>query len=353
VSDFSSEKFISKVRFSVAVSVERVVGRCRLNVNVYPVTLCVVSLYTGVKLPINTNVDVEDVVDSARIGVPVSFRAISDCMRVYFYRSSPELVRRGLIPAVGCLGYVEAVEGRYRVKYVPTLMGVIDSAIYLALFNTLLSELDKYGIKLSPETVHALVRFMRFMVFWELLSEYEKVPYILSEKLYYMAHDCDRRLSQGSCSDDLCEKVRERCEGAKRGIERLRGELLHAAVITKTIAGVEVEGFDLRQLGNVFMKVYNVAGKYAERFIKIGDSAEDWRKLRGNLQELFSECCLNEPDAIKLLEWVKALEVVHSFYDVMASTAAIRLTIMLMGNLSKPVTPVAAGLENKQSRLRR
>ena len=77
MSDFSSEKFISKVRFSVAVSVERVVGRCRLNVNVYPVTLCVVSLYTGVKLPINTNADVEDVVDSARIGVPVSFRAIT------------------------------------------------------------------------------------------------------------------------------------------------------------------------------------------------------------------------------------------------------------------------------------
>jgi len=353
MSDFSSEKFISKVRFSVTVGAERVVGRCRLNANVYPAVSCVASLYAGVRLPISTSTNIEDVADNASIGKPVSFRAIQGCMRVYFGKSSPELVRRGLIPAVGCLGYVEVVKGPYRVKYVPTLMGVIDSAIYIALFNTLLSELDKYGIKLSPETVHALVRFMRFMVFWELLSEYEKVPYILSKKLYYMAHDCDRRLSQGSCSDDLCEKVRESCEGAKRGIERLRGELLHAAVITKTIAGVEVEGFDLRQLGNVFMKVYNVAGKYAERFIKIGDSAEVWRKLRGNLQELFSECCLNEPDAIKLLEWVKALEVIHSYYDVMASTAAIRLTIMLMGNLSKPVTPVAAGLENKQSRLRR
>ncbi|MFP3316121.1 MAG: hypothetical protein RXN91_07260 [Caldivirga sp.] len=87
--------------------------------------------------------------------MPVCFRAISECMGVYFHRGSPELVHIGLALAVSCLGYVEVRKGPYRIKYVLTLMGTIDSGIYLALFNTLLSELDKYDIKLSPETVHA------------------------------------------------------------------------------------------------------------------------------------------------------------------------------------------------------
>ena len=320
------------------------VGKCRINSNVYPAVSCVAGLYAGVGLPISTSTNIEDVADNASIGKPVSFRAIQDCMRVYFGRSSPELVRRGLIPAVGCLGYVEVVKGPYRVKYIPTLMGVIDSAIYLALFNTLLSELDKYGIKLSPETVHALVRFMRLMVFWESLRKYDDVPWLIDEKLYYKLLNCDECLSQGSCLNNP-NNTALYCKISEKNIKRWREEFLYSAIITKAIAGVEVRGIEPKQLGIVFRivftKSFTIASNYAKKFITPSDSAEVYSIFRTTYSE------------IKDNPLFKTMEDIHRVLDTIVGRAAVYLTSRLVGNLNKPVTGATVDSEDKQRRLRR
>ncbi|MFP3241011.1 MAG: hypothetical protein RXQ94_07755 [Caldivirga sp.] len=325
---------------------ERVVGRCRLNVNVYPAVSCVASLYTGVRLPISTSTNVEDITDNARVGepVPVNFKAIQGCMGAYFHRGSPELVRRGLNPAVDCLGYVEAVEGPSRVKYIPTLMGVIDSAIYLALFNTLLDKLGKSGAELTPETVHALVRFMRLMVFWESLRKYDDVPWLIDGKLYYKLLNCDECLSQGSCLNNSSYAALF-CKIDEKSIKRWREEFLYSAIIAKAIAGVEVRGIEPRQLGIVFKKAYTIASDYAKKFITPSDSAEIYSTFRTTYSE------------IKDNPLFKTMEYIHRVLDTMVGEATIYLISKLVGNLmsslSKPLTNATVNSEGKQHRLER
>lgn len=339
MSDFSSEKFISKVRFSVTVGAERVVGRCRLNVNVYPAVSCVASLYTGVRLPISTSTNIEDVANNASIGKPVSFRAIQDCMETYFGRDSPELVRRGLIPAVGCLGYVEAVKGPYRVKYVPTLMGVIDSAIYLALFNTLLDKLGESGIELTSETIYAFVRFMRFMTFWESLTRFGLISDVIGDKVHLSLSGCHG-------GDDSCRSIVMSMEG-----ERVK--LFNGAVIAKAIAGRNVRGLKPWQLGNVFKDVYNIVSMYVERLIMPSNSAEAWRKIKGLVVKYCKDKddqCLTGP--LKLAE---DMEAVHRLFNILSGRATVYLISKLIEkeNLNKSVTNTTTDSENKQSRLRR
>jgi hypothetical protein len=320
---------------SATVDAERVgVGKCRLNNNVYPAVACVTSLYTGVKLPISTSTNVEDVANNARIAVPVSFRAISECMRVHFGRGNQEQVNRGLAPAVNCLGYVKVVKGPYRVKYVPTLIGIIDSGIYLALFSILLDKLGKSGVELTPETVHALVRFMRLMVFYNSLSRYGEVPWLIDRKLSYESHNCSECLSQGNCPDDSC-KIDE------KQIKDLRGKLLYGAIIAKAIAGVEVRGIEPRQLGIVFKEAYIIADGYVRGLVYPGDSAEFYSALSEILSPISGHPLL------------KFMVDAHRVLDAMVGRAAVYLTSRLVGNLNKPVTGATVDSEGKQRRLRR
>ena len=317
---------------------ERVVGRCRLNVNVYPAVSCVASLYTGVRLPISTSTNVEDVANNARIGEPASFKAIQGCMGAYFHRGSPELVRRGLNPAVDCLGYVKAVEGPSRVKYVPTLTGIIDSGIYLALFNTLLDKLGKSGVELTPETVHALVRFMRLMVFWESLHKYDDVPWLIDGKLYYKLLNCDECLSQGNCLNNSSYAALF-CKIDEESIKRWREEFLYSAIITKAIAGIEVRGIEPKQLGIVFKKAYTIASDYAKKFITPSDSAEIYSIFRTTDSE------------IKDNPLFKTMEDIHRVLDTIVGEATIYLISKLVGNLmsslSKPLTNATVNSEGK------
>jgi len=306
------------------------VGKCRLNNNVYPAVACVASLYTGVKLPISTSTNVEDAANNARVGVPVSFRAISECMRVHFSRGNREQVNRGLAPAVNCLGYVKVVKGPYRVKYVPTLIGIIDSGIYLALFSILLDKLGKSGAELTPETIHALVRFMRLMVFYNSLSSYGEVPWLIDEKLFYSLFNCSECLSQGNCHDDSC-KITE------KQIKDLRDELLYGAIIAKAIAGVEVRGIEPRQLGIVFKEAYTIASGYVRGLVYPSGSAGYYSVL-GKILGPFRDHPL-----------LKFMVDAHRVLDAMVGRAAIYLTSRLVGNLNKPVTGATAGLEDKQA----
>ena len=325
------------MHFSATVDAERVgVGKCRLNNNVYPAVACVASLYTGVRLRIGVDADagVEDAANNARVGVPVSFRAISECMRVHFGRGNQEQVNRGLAPAVNCLGYVKVAKGPYRVKYVPTLIGIIDSGIYLALFSILLDKLGKSGVELTPETVHALVRFMRLMVFYNSLSRYGEVPWLIDEKLYYKLFNCSECLSQGNCPDDSC-KITE------REIKDLRGELLYGAIIAKAIAGVEVRGIEPRQLGIVFKEAYTIASGYVRGLVYPSGSAGYYSVL-GKILRPFRDHPL-----------LKFMVDAHRVLDAMVGRAAVYLTSRLVGNLNKPVTGATVDSEGKQHRLRR
>jgi hypothetical protein len=340
VSDFSSEKFISKVRFSVTVSAEGVrVGKCRINSNVYPAVSCVASLYTGVGLPISTSTNIENVANNVRVGVPVSFRAITECMGAYFHRDSPELVRRGLNPAVDCLGYVEVVKGPYRVKYVPTLMGVIDSAIYLALFNTLLDKLGESGIELTSETIYAFVRFMRFMTFWESLTRFGLISDVIGDKVHLSLSGCHG-------GDDSCRSIVMSMEG-----ERVK--LFNGAVIAKAIAGRNVRGLKPWQLGDVFKDVYNIVSMYVERLIRPSNSAEAWRKVK----ELVAKYCKDKDDQCLTgpLKLAEDMEAVHRLFNILSGRATVYLISKLIEkeNLNKPVTNTTTDSENKQSRLRR
>jgi hypothetical protein len=310
------------------------VGRCRINSNVYPAVSCVAGLYAGVGLPISTSTNIEDVADNASIGKPVSFRAIQDCMETYFGRDSPELVRRGLIPAVGCLGYVEAVKGPYRVKYMPTLMGVIDSAIYLALFNTLLDKLGESGIELTSETIYAFVRFMRFMTFWESLTRFGLISDVIGDKVH---------LSLPGCRDS--------CRSIVMSMEGERVKLFNGAVIAKAIAGRNVRGLKPWQLGDVFKDVYNIVSMYVERLIMPSNSAEGWRMVK----ELVAEHCKDDQRITGPLKLAEDMETVHRLFNILSGRATVYLISKLIEkeNLNKPVTNTTTDSENKQSRLRR
>jgi hypothetical protein len=334
VSDFSSEKFISKVRFSVTVSAEGVrVGRCRINSNVYPAVSCVASLYTGVRLPIRASNNVEDVADNARVGVPVSFKAIQGCMGAYFHRGSPELVRRGLAPAVGCLGYVETVKGPYRIKYVPTLMGTIDSGIYLALFNTLLDKLGESGVELTPETIYAFVRFMRFMTFWESLTRFGIMSDVIGDKVYLSLSGCHG-------GDDSCRSIVMSMEG-----ERVK--LFNGAVIAKAVAGRNVRGLKPWQLGGVFKDAYNIASMYVEKLIRPSDSAEAWRMVK----ELVAEHCKDDQCITGPLKLAEDMEIIHRLFNILAGKATVYLISKLIEkeNLNKPVTNATTDSEDNNT----